>query len=1419
MPWPKSTDYIEAVQNLRQSMGDEELRAGQLAETPLGLPMVWSGGFADVYKIHNAATGNTWALKCFTKKVDGQAERYQQISNHLAGARLPFMVDFTYLGDGIRVHGESYPALKMHWVEGGIRLNEFVEQYLNRPRTLSELLRIWVKMADRLRQAAVGHCDLQHGNVLMVPRDGGSLALRLIDYDGVHVPSLAGARSPELGHPAFQHPQRSRDRVYSAEVDRFSHLAIYTSIHCLTVGREELWKRFNNSDNLLFREGDFRNPGNSEVFRTLWKLPDAGSRALVGRLALACEKPLDQVPLLDEVADGEVYPLTQAEEQAVDSLFGSAPTSHPVAVAESTETAAASAMPEWMKPESNSADDPLREVSPKAAPKRHTPLRLLLAFLRVLDLPLKMTAGEENEILHNFLRVMASVVLVTLIVLGVKLMPQWVEAGGPYSGNEGSDIMLGASTSSDVSSYEWDLDGDGQYDDASGATVAFNSNDGVFTVGLLVTDNEGVAYTDVAEVIVRNVSPKADAGGPYRGSEGDVLTVDASTSFDPGQDIISYEWDLDGDGQYGDASGMTAAFTCATLGTHTIGVRVTDDTTSDTDTTTVIVERPRGYTNVIGMQFRLIPAGEFMMGSASAGEKSPQHRVRITKPFYMGAHEVTQEAYEKVMGKNPSQFKGPSLPVEQVHWADAALFCKKLSEMDRKYDYRLPTEAEWEYACRAGTTTLFSCGDDLDPACAWFRDNSGGKTHPVGEKRPNAWGLHDMHGNVREWCADFYHERYYQHSPPLDDPPGFRPFAPNHNSEYVIRGGSWDYGASNCLSAVRGGDSSVPRRTRQGFRVVSVPVESTALPETPMPPPEPETNTSPPPPPDATFDLPEDHTNAIGMQFKLIPAGEFMMGSPEDDSEKRDEEMPQHRVRITKPFYLGIHEVTQEQYEKVMDKNRSELKGSSLPVNWVSWVDATAFCEKLSEMDAENHYRLPTEAEWEYACRAGTTTRYSCGSELGSDYVWFNERSSNKPHPVGEKRPNAWGLYDMHGNVCEWCSDWYDDYRVSPSADPTGPSTGRARVSRGGSWRDPARGCRSAFRSRGGPGDMMGDRGFRVALVPAEPLVPPVAVVPTKAPFNDFPKAVAIPILSDNDSAGEASKTPMTLAHVRGPVTVDWHLLLVGGDKVFKGGRKFVLTRTEIDPAKASWSIELEDETDAAKEMIARIWRRGENLRFQWDDRASEASANYFRNCFLQVRIAGESRYLSLTKTIQAEPVVLDLLRGQGNAKIAIKWAPNNDLIRFKFSVSGTEKVRFDPAEPVEAKTQVSMAFVYTDRYQDENNAVTYQIRPKARKTSLAVDVRLVNPTAQSFKALLGNSTDQQIGVAIDQLGRRSKDIERKMVDQTGEEAQKSNRELDQLAMQTWVLEFFLQAHKKATLDYEVIADVGGQELVLASSK
>ena len=242
------------------------------------------------------------------------------------------------------------------------------------------------------------------------------------------------------------------------------------------------------------------------------------------------------------------------------------------------------------------------------------------------------------------------------------------------------------------------------------------------------------------------------------------------------------------------------------------------------------------------------------------------------------------------------------------------------------------------------------------------------------------------------------------------------------------------------------------------------------------------------------------------MKLVLIPAGEFLMGSPDSDKDALDIEKPQHRVRITRPFYLGVYEVTQGQYRAVTGENPSHFKGSDdLPVESVSWIAAIAFCNKLSEREGlkpyhqlgavsqsgGEGYRLPTEAEWEYACRAGSTTRYNFGDDAArlGEYAWFRDNSGGKTHPVGQKRPNAWGLYDMHGNVWEWCWDGYDPgyYRQTPGADPVGPSQAAFRVLRGGSWDSYPRNARSASRYILPPALRNNFVGFRLARVQSGP--------------------------------------------------------------------------------------------------------------------------------------------------------------------------------------------------------------------------------------------------------------------------------------------------------------------------------------------
>ena len=607
---------------------------------------------------------------------------------------------------------------------------------------------------------------------------------------------------------------------------------------------------------------------------------------------------------------------------------------------------------------------------------------------------------------------------------------------------------------------------------------------------------------------------------------------------------------------------------------------------------------PVEITNSIGMKLVVIPPGEFEMGSTpeeiqwalAEGRKknptaavyfervpieAPRHPVKITKPFCLGMYHVTQAEYEKVMGVNPSAFTEKQMdgssfrpplpetevkhrltfrdevagkdtrryPVETVDWDDAKEFCRRLSAMPAeraaKRVYRLPTEAEWEYACRAGTTTRWYSGDDEAGLAdvAWFNENSGPTTHPVGEKKPNAWGLYDMHGNVWQWCMDWFGK--YEQSPPNDSA------GPATGTTRVLRGGHWLFNPLFGRSAYRFSYTPTARYPYYSFRVIAemAPKEQVGIQPATVAPPVGDPNASPPAvaPLDAKkaeelqeawsqyLGVPVEITNSIGMKLVLIPPGEFMMGSPDAliGEELRTHgsddwyrvhlpgETPQHRVRITKPFCLGTYLVTQGEYRRVMGNNPSAFSAAGenrfnvvgqetkqFPVEQVLWDDAVDFCRKLSEMPEEKaagrSYRLPSEAQWEYACRAGSTGRFSFSSSRsvrqGEDdesamlqYGWFEGNAGKRTHAVGGKLPTAWGLYDMHGNLFEWCQDYYDDgyYARSPTDDPVGPATGLLHVLRGGSWQCAAWLCRSAVR-HGQTGHRVSSLGFRASLVLAD---------------------------------------------------------------------------------------------------------------------------------------------------------------------------------------------------------------------------------------------------------------------------------------------------------------------------------------------
>ena len=455
------------------------------------------------------------------------------------------------------------------------------------------------------------------------------------------------------------------------------------------------------------------------------------------------------------------------------------------------------------------------------------------------------------------------------------------------------------------------------------------------------------------------------------------------------------------------------------------------------------------WANTLGAEFVWIPAGKFIMGSpADEALRQPdevQHSVTISTGYWMGKHEVTQREWVAVMGSNPSLVWRCDLdcPVNQVSWEEAQDFIGKLNEREsgRGYVYRLPTEAEWEYAARAGTTgARHGPFDEI----AWHSMNSGSVPRPVGTKRPNAWDLHDMHGNVAEWTADWYGA---YPSGPVTDPTG-----PRTGTRRVGRGGYVNSSELSARAASRGAAAPGFRVSGLGFRLVRT-----------MP----------------------AWTNTLGMEFVWMRTGKFRMGSPDSEKGRRQDEI-QHPVQFGAGYWLGKYEVTRAEWRQVMGSFPPAPPHcrKDCPVASVSWEDAQEFIRKLHGRESRlgARYRLPTEAEWEYAARAGTTgARYG---ELDK-IAWYAGNTGGKLSAVGRKRANAWGLHDMLGNVGEWTADWYGAYRTYngfAAVDPAGPSKGSLRVYRGGSYNEIGEDVRAAGRRSGSPRTRDAALGFRLVM-------------------------------------------------------------------------------------------------------------------------------------------------------------------------------------------------------------------------------------------------------------------------------------------------------------------------------------------------
>jgi formylglycine-generating enzyme required for sulfatase activity len=520
-----------------------------------------------------------------------------------------------------------------------------------------------------------------------------------------------------------------------------------------------------------------------------------------------------------------------------------------------------------------------------------------------------------------------------------------------------------------------------------------------------------------------------------------------------------------------------------------------------------------------------IPPGKFSMGSPKNEadrypDEAPQMEVTISQGFWMAKYEVTQAEYLALMGTNPSHFTGDAnRPVDSVSWSDATNYCARLTQRERAAGriptdlaYRLPTEAEWEYACRAGTTTRLHYGDDPGYTTtnevtvgysnltqyAWYRQNAGFTTHPVGQKLPNPWGLYDMLGNVWEWCQDWYGA---YPGGTVVDPQG--PTQPGPNKQRTMRGGDYFNPAKHCRSALRGYDF-IPKHPWPpdfGLRVVlaaSQPAtEVVAAPTLPI-------GIQPAPEPRAQNQL---WTNSLGMKFVAVPGMPALFCIWETRVQDFEAFVSATGYDATK----GMYSLGGDGYQHRGDtwKSPGFSQGPTHPVVGVSWEDARAFCQWLTEkerregrLSARQRYRLPTDAEWSVAVGLQGETGGTPGlksMKIKEVYPWGNQwppprgagnfggeesKDANLPQnfafisgyndayprtsPVGSFTANPFGLYDLSGNAWEWCEDFFN-------------GESGVRVMRGGSWflRNPET-LLSSCRRRGAPDGRYCTIGFRV---------------------------------------------------------------------------------------------------------------------------------------------------------------------------------------------------------------------------------------------------------------------------------------------------------------------------------------------------
>ncbi len=1217
MPWPLSQDYNEAIQSPAANFADADLKKGQAAAGALGLPIPCSGNFADVYQVR-CPDGSRWAVKCFTREVPGLRDRYQEISGWLKQAKLPFTVDFSYLEQGIRVRGQWHPVLKMQWVEG-LTLNQFVRQYIDKPAMLEALLQIWGRMAQYLSAASVSHCDLQHGNVLLVPGSGAnSLALKLIDYDGMWTPTLAHIRSGEVGHANYQHPQRVREGIYNAEVDRFPLLLIATSLRALTAQGKALWDKYDNGENLLFKESDLNDPKKSELFRELLLLGDPLTAALTGHMRMALMGGLESAPLLDQVLPEPLPPTVssrpsrlvttpiprRAPSQGTNRIktrpvrtrssgalrkvwIGAAavvvvlvgglaawtmrgPSKPPkqtppvVLAAHSDVEATASEKPErepGKEDQGLSSADPVKSASattgddpvpakadggnatttPAAMEPVSPPVTKPFARLAVPDEATLTDADKKIKVFYK--EEYAKKKPEEMKTLAAKLFADAIDAGSDPAGQfalfrESRDLSAKAGDvgpalrAAEAIGERFTVDAaemrTAAVEDASNAILPSDARANIAAVALAYAD-DAVEADDYATAERLMKAARTAAGSiTNRSLEAAVLR------------------------RSGEIQQLRTAYATAQDAAKSLATRP-DDTAA----------------NLALGKFLCLDKDDWDRGLPMLVQgNDPKLTELAAKDSGAPADAVAQEE----LGSRYAALAMEATGARKLHLLRRAGYWYKLAETG------VTSLAHTEIVKEIAAIDKAAPVDPPAILFAAYGQNDAWTDHTIklrgllaqakDQKLSLKGDSEELVGAEKDsflpksWVVVYRYEEQVNlitaasaetlKIPALDAKPGTP--APGQALTILFArygaGYGWTDVTTKVQERVKGAALTVKpadlddkstkdvrsalvmvfrKAGRVGLSITGN-AEVAVLPESAN---RFDAASRTVPADDLSSGVPAELINSVRMKLKLIKPGRFLIGSPNEELNRVNNEGPQHEVEISKAFYMGAFPVTVAQfaafvkddaYQTDAEKdgkggtafNAATAKweqkpthiwrrpgfadGDDYPVVQVSWNDATAFCAWLSKKEGKT-YGLPTEAEWEYACRAGTVTRFWCGdadaSLRGSANIAdaaFKKKNPPRTQtvawddgfpftsPVGSFKANPWGLYDMHGNVMQWCADGFDKYQEGFLKDPSGNENAASRVLRGSSWSFVAASCRSARRSPSVPTGRASYIGFRVVL-------------------------------------------------------------------------------------------------------------------------------------------------------------------------------------------------------------------------------------------------------------------------------------------------------------------------------------------------